>query len=303
MNQVPVVHSCADAAGLGGKLVLAVGAFDGFHRGHRDVIQAASRIAEAEGAKLGVLRFDPHPSRILRPDECPPMLYTDAQTDAALAGQGVDLHLRLPFSLELAAVEPEDFVAGMLRDLSGLRAVVAGPNWRFGRKGRGDIDLLRSLLTPANVLLSIQPGIAWKGALVSSTRIRKAIESGRLGDACDMLGHAYVQTGTVRKGKQLGRELGFPTANFVPEQDIQVRGGVVAVQVRIDGDGPWMNGAGYITPELTEVHILDQKLDLYDRRIEVAILDHIRDASPIHDLSELKDQIARDVVAVREVLA
>jgi riboflavin kinase/FMN adenylyltransferase len=301
---LPLIRTeLSDVPEPGSPLVLAIGSFDGFHLGHQQVIRTAGRHAKSLGARLGVLRFHPHPARVLRPEQAPPLLYTDAQADEVLASLGVDLHVRLPFTPELAALEPEDFLSHLHRCLPGLVQVVVGPNWRFGRQGRGDIHLLRDFATTHGFQVDIAPGTAWGESLVSSTRIREALQMGRMDEAATLLGRPYALTGIVREGKKLGRTLGFPTANFFPEQELLPPHGVYAMRVFLDG--ACLPGAGYIThvPRLAEVHLLDFTGDLYGQRLRADLIAFQRPAQTIQDPAVLRDTIARDVSSIRTLLS
>jgi len=283
-------------------LVLAIGTFDGFHLGHQEVIRSAGRHAKRDQARLGILRFHPHPARVLRPEQAPPLLYTEEQAAAMMAALGVDLHLRLPFTAEMAELEPEDFLEGLHRALPGLLRVVVGPNWRFGRQGRGDIHLLQAFATAHGFHVEIAPGTAWGGALVSSTRIREALRGGRLEEATALLGRPYALTGVVQEGKKLGRALGFPTANFQPEQELLPPAGVYAMRVR--RNGTLLPGAGYLThaPRLAEVHLLDFEGNLYGQSLQVDLISFQRPARPIVEAKVLREVIAKDVEAIRLTL-
>jgi riboflavin kinase / FMN adenylyltransferase len=283
-------------------LVLAIGTFDGFHIGHQQVIQTAARHAKLENARLGVLRFHPHPSRVLRPETAPSLLFTESQAQAVLEELNVDLHLRLPFTPAIAALEPEEFLKHLHQSLPGLIRVVVGPNWRFGRMGRGDIELLQHFATTHGFHVDIAPGTAWGDELVSSTRIREAISLGMMDLARSLLGRPYPLTGIIREGKQLGRQLGFPTANFTPDQELIPSPGVYAMQAHLGGRV--LPGAGYLTrsPRLAEVHLLDFSGDLYGLPIQVDLIHFLRSAQPIKDTETLKAVIARDVATIREML-
>jgi riboflavin kinase/FMN adenylyltransferase len=276
--------------------VLAIGAFDGIHRGHRHVVDTARTLAERLNARVGVLRFHPHPARVLRPDAAPPLLCTEQQIHDLLA---VDLQLRLPFTPELAAQEPRDFLDMLAAHLPGLRGVVTGPNWHFGRAGRGDVALLRQVAAQKGWHVETATDTLWDNERISSTRIRNALERGDLAAATAMLGRPYVLQGRVRDGKKFGRELGFPTANFLPLHELLPPPGVYAMRVTL-GDSRW-NAAGYLTasPALVEVHLLDFQGDLYGQDLEVALLDYRRPATPISDMGVLRARIAEDVRGIR----
>lgn len=283
-------------------LALAIGAFDGLHLGHENVIRNARALAERHGARTGVMRFHPHPSRVLIPDRAPPLLCSEDQIQDLLAKYRVDLQLRLPFTDELARREPEAFLDALFDGLPGLKGLVVGPNWRFGHRGRGDVDLLRAFARDRGVVTLVAEGTEWEGDLISSTRIREALRRGDLASATHMLDRHYTLRGAVRTGKSYGRALGFPTANFEPRKVLLPPAGVYAMHVNLDGKT--FPGAGYIThdPELVEVHLLDFDGDLYGKELEVELVSFQRPATPISDPRVLRDRIAADVEQIRELL-
>lgn len=279
-------------------VTLAIGAFDGLHRGHADIIAHA----RAQGSRTGVLRFFPHPQRVLRPGEAPPLLCTERRIHALLSDMGVDFHIRLPFHAERAEQEPEAFLEELHTRLPGLQHIVVGPDWRFGHKGRGEIHLLRETALRHGYAVHIRPETCWKGERISSTRIRHAVLRGDLPAAEAMLGRPFRLAGRVRGGKQLGRTLGFPTANYIPEQELLPPAGVYAMLVHVDNQ--LFPGAGYIThhPSLVEVHLLDFEGDLYGRDLAADLIAFRRPPAPLPDPEQLRRKITEDVAAIRSLL-
>jgi riboflavin kinase/FMN adenylyltransferase len=282
--------------------VLAAGAFDGLHLGHRAVIEAASALAAELKAESGVLRFHPHPARVLSPDTAPPLLCTEAQIQELLADLGIQLHLRLPFSREFSEMSAETFLEELFAGLPGLRGLVAGSNWRFGHRGAGDMTLLKKKAEARGIEVRVAGDVQWAGEKISSTRIREALLEGKLEEAEAMLGRHHVLSGIVRAGRKFGRKLGFPTANFIPEQALLPPPGVYAMRVRTP---PGLyHGAGYITrePRLVEVHLLDFEGDLYTHPMAVELLWFERAARPIADPDVLRERITADVRNIRQKL-
>lgn len=279
-------------------LTLAIGAFDGLHCGHAEVI----RFAQAQPGRTGVLRFHPHPARVLRPADAPPLLCTEAQIHGLLGKLGVDVHIRLPFTPDLATMPAETFLERLHKAVPGLAGVVVGPDWRFGKGGQGDIHLLRAFADAHGFAVHVPSDVFWKGARISSTRIRHALLAGEMEVAAELLGRPYRLNGCVQPGKQYGRKLGFPTANFQPEQDLMPPGGVYAMWVH--GCDQVYMGAGYLThhPNLVEVHLLDFSGDLYGKNLEVDLVAFRRPASPILDHHQLQRTISEDVAAIRRQL-
>ena len=284
-------------------LVLAIGAFDGLHLGHEHVIQTARALADTHHAQTGVMRFHPHPSRVLYPDRAPPLLCSEDQIQGLLARQKVDFHLRLPFDTSLARQSAETFLEELFDGIPLLKGIVVGPNWRFGHQGRGDVHMLRQHAARRGVDVEIAAGTEWDGALVSSTRIRQALQRGDLDAAAHMLDRCYTLHGTVNHGKKYGRALGFPTANFLPHKVLLPPPGVYAMRAHIDG--AVHPAAGYLThePPLVEAHLLDFQGDLYGKELEVELVAYQRPATPISDPDALRERIAADVAAIRDILA
>ncbi|WFB37354.1 tRNA pseudouridine(55) synthase TruB [Kiritimatiellota bacterium B12222] len=284
-------------------VVLAIGAFDGLHRGHQNVIQQARHLAVGHQAQTGIMRFAPHPSRVLNPEKAPPLLSTEDQIQQLLTEQGIDFQLRLPFTPQVANLEAETFLDQLHSQIPQLKGVVVGPNWRFGKQGRGDLKLLQAWAANHHIDVVIAQEVLSETHMISSTRIRQEISEGHLEAAAKMLGRPYRLNGVVKHGKKYGRELGFPTANFDPHQDHQLPpSGVYAMRVSYQGQS--YLGAGYITqdPRLVEVHLLDFEGDLYDQPLEVDVIRHQRSASPIPDPETLRKRIQQDVEEIRTYL-
>lgn len=286
------------------KIVLAAGAFDGLHKGHVAVLETARNLARAHQAEPGILRFYPHPSRILTPETSPPLLGTEETLAERLDDLGIHLHIRLPFSKKFARQEPEEFLQHLKDQIPGLKGMVVGSNWRFGYRGRGDVELLSHWGHEHGVEIRQTPDTFEGEEMISSTRIRNAIRSGDLASAAGMLGHPYSLKGTVKKGKQYGRDLGFPTANFTPGQECLPPEGVYAMRVLREGADP-MTGAGYIThtPALVEVHLLGFSGDLYGQTLTTELLEFRRPATPIRDKDVLQARIQNDVEGIRREYA
>lgn len=283
-------------------VVLAAGAFDGLHLGHVAVVEAARNLACRLDAVPGILRFHPHPSKILSPETAPPLLATEEMLARRLDDLGIHLHVRLPFSKAFAQIEPEAFLSDLKTALPQLKGMVVGSNWRFGHRGRGDFELLRQWGGQHQVEILRAPDTLLGGVMISSTRIRQAIQAGDLAQAAALLGRPYSVSGSVQPGKQYGRDLGFPTANFLPGEECMPPQGVYAMRVRIeDGPGAGYLGAGYIThsPPLVEVHLLEFEGDLYGKKLQVELLEFRRSATPISHFDALRKRIQQDVDGIR----
>lgn len=208
--------------------VVAIGNFDGVHRGHRETLEIARREAARLDAAFAAVTFDPHPARVLRPARAPGAI-TPLETRARLLAEaGVERLLILRFHRGLAALPAEDFVERLLVRRLGVRAVVQGRNFRFGRGRAGGLDTLRAVGARRGFRVIESPAVLFEGAPISSSRIREALAEGRPDRAAAMLGRPYGISGAVVPGAGRGRGLGFPTANLVPEADLLLREGVYA---------------------------------------------------------------------------
>lgn len=303
----------------GGPLVLAVGFLDGVHLGHQRVIRTAVEQARAAGGRAWVLTFDPHPLKVLRPDSAPPLITPTRQKLRWLGNLGVEGCILLPFTTDLARVEPEDFIAGLRRDLPGLTGIVVGSNWTFGHRGRGNATLLGELAALHGFRATVVEPVLLDGRPVSSTRIRQAVQQGDCANAAAMLGRPFSLSGPVTGGRRVGRELGFPTANLDLTGELHPPPGVYAAGAtpdpRADDADPraWTHeGAAYIGrrptfgsghAEVLEVHVFDFDGDLYGRDLEVFFLERLRGDQTFADATALKAQIAADIARARDAAA
>ena len=266
---------------------VAIGTFDGVHRGHRRVIEAAA----ATGLPVAVVTFDPHP-RVALGNHVELILTLERRLEL-LAGLGVGETRVVAFTPETAALEPEEFVERELRPLN-VSAVVAGPDFRFGRRRRGDLEFLRSLGIET-IVVKPEPGI-------SSTAIRHALRDGDVDAAARLLGRPYELDGTVVAGDQRGGTLGFPTANLaIPAGVLAPKYGIYAgaaldhrAAVSV-GTNPHYGGE----ERRIEPHLLDFNGDLYGRRLVVELWQRLRDERAFESEAALVEQIARDVEETR----
>lgn len=280
--------------------VLAVGAFDGLHLGHQQVMAQARSLAAQHQAQCGLMRFYPHPGRVLYPESAPPLLCSETEIAERLRNLEMDFQLRLPFTPALAQQEPENFLENLRTGVPGLKGLVVGPNWRFGRQGRGDVQLLKTWAADKGIEIRIAEATLLDGQMISSTRIRNALLAGDLPAATRMLGRPYRLSGGVGHGKKVGRKLGFPTANIIPGlHRLLPPPGVYAMRVHL-GKKVYLGG-GYLThpPRLLEVHLLDFADDLYGTQLDIDLLHFQRPATPISDFDALRQQIARDLDDIR----
>jgi riboflavin kinase/FMN adenylyltransferase len=295
--------------------VVAIGNFDGVHRGHRRVIEQAVEVARSLGAPAGVMTFTPHPRRFFRPEQ-PPFLLTRLREKLRLvAATGVDQVHLLRFDARMAALSPEAFVDGLLRDALGVRHVCVGYDFVFGRGRAGTAAFLATRLAGAGIGSSIvAPVSSGSGAgdeVFSSTAARQALAAGDPARAAAILGRAFAIEGRVASGDRRGRTIGFPTANLWLGDIVRPRHGVYAVEVEIAGAGRHGGVAnlglrptfgGDAEPRL-ETHLFGFAGDLYGRRIRVELRAFLRPERRFDGLDALKAQIAADAAAARDVLS
>lgn len=292
-------------------LFIAAGFFDGVHRGHQRVIGAALDRARAGGGGAWALTLDPHPLKILAPEKAPPLLTALPHKLELLEQLGLAGCVVLPFTAAVAHEAPEFFLNELAASLPRPAGLVIGENWTFGHGGRGNAKLLRQLAPELGLEVQIVEPFLWSGGPVSSTRIRQQILRGHLEAAACMTGHFHSVHGKVVRGKGYGRTLGFPTANFRPHDEVLPPPGVFAVCAKLDGVrylGAAFRPDPATQPEfggdpLIEVHFLDAHLDLYDREIEVHLLNYMRATRRFENAADLRQQITRDVEAVRAATA
>jgi len=300
--------------------VLALGNFDGLHRGHVKIIERIQRGAGERGGTSVVLTFDPHPPRVLRPDKAPSLLMTKAQKLDALARAGIQGAAVVKFTREMSQWEPEKFVRTVLVEWLRVAEVWVGADFLFGRDRSGNFTLLRSLGAQHGFRVEKIDPIRYKDFVVSSTRIRRLVAEGRVDEAAALLGHQYAIEGTVVEGAKRGREIGFPTANLSTPNELIPPYGVYATAVTIDGAlHPSVTNIGQrptFGDQLTttiETHVLpfDSRrggdaaaplaqglrtpLDLYGRTLRLAFVQRLRDERKFPDIESLQDQIAADV--------
>lgn len=301
--------------------VVTVGTFDGVHRGHRAVLRALSERAAAHRARGVLVTFRPHPLRIVRPADAPPLLTTLEEKKEALAAVGVEYALFLSFTPALARYSPRQFVERILLRRLGMAELVVGYDHGLGRGRSGDIPTLRALGRELGFEVHVVEAVEVRGAPVSSTRIRDVLRAGDVDTAAAALGRPYGFRGRVVPGDGRGRALGFPTANLRIDHPRKLlpREGVYAVRTRVrqlhDGAprplGAYI-GALHLGPRPTfpdaapavEVHLLDfDGAELYGTEIEVDLLARLRDIEAFDSTDALVAAMRRDVAAARAVLA
>jgi riboflavin kinase / FMN adenylyltransferase len=285
--------------------VVAIGNFDGVHRGHRALIEAARERAQEQDAPLGVVTFEPHPREVLAPERASPRL-TPLRVKARL--------LALAFNQHLMTKSPEAFVHDVLAGGLGIRHAVVGYDFRFGHRRAGDADTLTGLGEEYGFGITRIEPVAWRGEVCSSSRVRAAIAAGDVALAHDLLGHPFLVEGRVVVGDRRGRDLGYPTANLRPRgRGLWPADGIYAVRATWRGaDDPiWRDAVASLGvrptfgggERLLEIHLFEQEVDLYGRRLCCAFIERLRPEAHFAAIADLKAQMGRDCAAAREALA
>lgn len=289
------------------KTIYALGFFDGVHLGHQALLHACKGLADSRGWQAGVVTFISHPDTLVR-GETPKLLNTTQQRRCMLKGYGVDAVVELTFDEALKTMPWRGFLE-LLKEKYGAAGFVCGNDFRFGHRGRGNADLLQDTCREWGMPCAVVPEQTVDGERVSSTRIRTLIEEGKMGEANKLLGHPHVLTGTVVRGKQLGRTIGIPTANLLlPEGVVCPRFGVYACKARVDGKEylavtnvgvrPTVSGQGITV----EPWLLDFEGDLYGRELILEFHAFLRPEKKFDSLEALQQEIRKNALETRNFL-
>lgn len=297
-----VLRALEQLASLPAPVHVALGVFDGVHLGHRRVIEATR-----DGTSV-VVTFEPHPMRVLRPDKAPPLLTSTSHKLALLERLGVGAVLLLPFTEELANTAAETFLQQLAAPTHRVRKICVGARFHFGRQRAGNASLMRRLAEPLGYRVEEIPTVLTPdGEPISSSAIRQHVRHGRLDRAALMLGRPFSLFGTVEVGDRRGRELGFPTANLNPHNEVLPPDGVYAARVgphrAVVNIGCRPTVSPVPSKRFVEVHLLDFEGDLYGQNLEVAFVQRIREERKFPSLEQLQAQIRADIAAARQLLA
>ncbi len=306
-----ILRSIAELERLPRPLFLAIGVFDGVHRGHQAVISTSTRHARSANGTPVVVTFDPHPAKILRPNDAPHLLTATQHKIALIRNLGVAHLLVINFDKEFANTAPEKFVEQLVAHSKSLREICVGHEWSFGKGRAGNLDLLQKLGARFDFnVVGIQP-VSVNGDVVSSTAIRQAVETGDFAKAAAMLGRDYTILGTVMQGESLGKQLGFPTANLGAHSEQFPPNGVYFAEAKIDnqlhhglinlGFRPTVSSGK--AERVLEIYLLDFDRDIYGRDVEVRFVKYLRPEKKFENVEALKRQIDVDVRAARELCA
>ena len=290
--------------------IVALGNFDGFHRGHQAVVGRAVALARAQRRPAIVATFDPHPIVHFRPDAAPFRLTTLNQRERLFAAAGADAMLVFRFDGELAGVTAEDFVTDRLIARAGAAGVVTGEDFTFGKGRGGDTRVLAELGAANGLSVETVGPVADGGEAVSSSRIRAALQAGDCATATRLLTRPFAVEGVVVHGDKRGRTIGYPTANLELGDYLRPRYGIYAVRGRL-ADGRVLDGAANLgvrpsfdpPKELLEPYFFDFAENLYGQTIEVELHAHLRNEAKFDGLDSLKAQMAKDCDAARHTLS
>jgi len=312
---INVFYSAADwaarYASTGRGSVVAIGNFDGIHVGHQQVLQFAIARAKKSGAVSAAVTFEPPPLKVLKPDIAPVRISTNQQRLDWFGAVGMEAAVVLPFTPELAALTPTEFVEQILVRQLRVRAVVVGDNFRFGHGKAGDVKFLRELGMRHGFEVVVHTPVVFDGQVVSSTLVRKLVSEGDVRTAAKLLGRPFALSGEVVSGTGTGRKFTFPTLNLRPDQELLPARGVYITRTVLEGDTsshrsvtnvgvrPTFNGSRLAV----ETHLLDYSGNFAPRHIEVRFWKRLREERKFSSAEELKAQIAKDISAANHFFA
>jgi riboflavin kinase/FMN adenylyltransferase len=291
--------------------IIALGNFDGFHRGHQAVAGEAIRWAQAEGRPSIIATFDPHPVRFFKPDVPPFRLTTLEQRHELYLAAGATAMLVFHFDAELAGTSAEDFITRILITRFGAHGVVTGGDFTFGKGAKGNVGLLRTMGGELGLQSRVVDPVAAGGEVVSSSRIRAALRDGDPQEAAQLLTRPFAIRGIVEHGDKRGRTIGYPTANLAIEGYLRPKYGIYAVTGRILATGEVLHGAANIgirpqfepPKELLEPYFFDFSGDLYGQEIEVSFHHFLRGEAKFDSLEALIAQMDKDCAEARRLLS
>jgi len=304
-----ILHDPSERPAGPGKTCVAIGVFDGVHLGHQQVIrQMVADAAQLEAFPI-VVTFDRHPNSVVAPERVPPLIHSLPQRLRAIEGLGAAATWVIRFDDAFSRQTGEQFVRKLARDFAALHSICVGSEFSFGHRRSGNVELLRRLGRELNITVHGLAAVALDGRAVSSTRVREAIADGRFDNASQMLGRGYSLAGPVVKGDQLGRKLGFPTANLDLPQLVLPPNGVYAAHAQAQGRtwravvniGVRPTLGGTTPSRRVEAHLLDWEGDLYGRELELLFVQKLRQEERFPSVEALRAQIGKDVVAAKEL--
>lgn len=303
-----VIRNTADNWTISNTVVI-LGNFDGIHNGHQLLVDTSLKIAEEMSLQTAVFTFLPHPSKFFGSQNFR-LIYTEEEKQELFESCGLDYYILFPFNEENRNLSPEDFVDKILLKKLGAKAIVVGSDYRFGQKAMGNTETLKELLEPHGVKVKVLDKLQTNGEDISSTKLRKSIEEGDLQLFERLTGRKFHLNGIVISGHQLGRELGFPTANVLPDSEkLLPPNGVYLTNVIYNGNTHIALSNVGISPSLenrpysVESYILDFNKDIYGEKISVEFVKFLRPEIKFSNVNDLKEQIGRDVALIRMALS
>jgi riboflavin kinase/FMN adenylyltransferase len=289
--------------------VVTIGNFDGVHRGHMEIFRNLIACGVQRGLQSVVVTFEPHPLKVLSAKSTPPMITTFEQKIALIDSAGVDYLVVVAFTAEFARMTADDFVRNILCGSLGMRHIIIGHDYAFGKGREGNCTTLKRIGAEKGFTLEDMEPIGEGGLVFSSSLARRLIAAGEMEGASGILGRYYMISGTVVHGRDIGRSLGFPTANISAHNELLPPDGVYAVMVSLDGRlfkgacsigvNPTFDGGS----RAIEVFMLDFDDQIYGREIAVWFVQRLRDVTKFPDADELVSAISRDVLQTRNILA
>jgi riboflavin kinase / FMN adenylyltransferase len=291
--------------------VVAIGNFDGVHRGHAHIFQEARRLAAGLGGESVVLTFDPHPAKVLAPTYAPPLITPLARKLELIAAEGIDATVVEPFDRAFAGKAAEAFVRDVLVDALSAKHIVVGYDFTFGAKRSGNVQLLRELGAAHDFAVTVVPPVSVEGIVCSSTKVREFVLEGRVDGAELVLGRAPEVQGEVVHGDGRGKSIGVPTANVKPETELLPKNGVYAGWGERLSDGKRWTAAINVGTNPTfvdgvnvrvEAHLLDCDEDLYGQRLRLGFVARLRDEERFASREALLAQIHNDVEATKKLM-
>ncbi|HHL41977.1 MAG TPA: bifunctional riboflavin kinase/FAD synthetase [Hellea balneolensis] len=310
-NNLRVLTTYKDLSERSRGAVIALGNFDGLHRGHQVVINKAAQIAKDKAAPLGIACFHPHPVLFFKPDTEPFRLMSRRVRARLLSEMHVDRLYDLPFDKELASMDDEEFVETVLHKGLGVLHVVVGTDFKYGKGRCGNYETLKTHCQARGIgITGIEPiSLHQSYGKYGSTEIRNALRDGDVFFAAHMLSRPWIVDGEVMHGDQLGRTLGFPTANIYFNDRLRPKPGIYAAQCRLEGESIWRHGIAYVGDRPTvdgkdhrlEMHIFDFDADIYGSVLDVAFRTFIREDVKFDGLDSLKAQMQKDCDGARAI--
>jgi len=308
---VRIFHNISETSDLKDTIV-TIGTFDGVHLGHQKILKKLVELKNKNGGETLLFTFDPHPRKVLFPEQRDLKLITTTQEKCELLKQfGIDNILVFPFTIEFSKMSAEDYISNIISETLKTKTLVIGYDHRFGSNREGNIETLKQVSSNYNFDLIEIPAQEINQLNISSTRIRKAIEEGEIEVANSFLGYSFFMSGIVIKGKQLGRTIGYPTANIelLDLDKIKPKTGVYAVNIIIDQiNFKGMLNVGYNPTtdsdriQKIEVNIFDFNKDIYGKIIKIEFIKHLRNEVKFANLDELKEQLAKDKIACEKIV-